>query len=73
MFRAFFGMLSFFKQGNIFNSALSVEGGQSDLTEVIKSEISYLAEFGSGWSTFIELRRKRVRIKTMATQLRKEN
>jgi hypothetical protein len=55
-----FGMLGFFKQGNIFNSALSVEGGQSDLTEVIKSEISYLAEFGSGWSTFIELRHRNI-------------
>ena len=55
-----FGMLGYFEQGNIFNSALSVEGGQSNLTEVIKSEASYLAEFGSGWSTFIELRHRKV-------------
>ena len=56
-----FGMLGYFEQGNIFNSALSVEGGQSNLTEVIKSEASYLAEFGSGWSTFIELRHRKVK------------
>ena len=55
-----FGMLGYFNQGNIFNSALSVEGGQNNLTEVIKSEASYLAEFGSGWSTFIELRHRNI-------------
>ena len=55
-----FGMLGYFEQGNIFNSALSIEGGQNNLTEVIKSEASYLAEFGSGWSTFIELRHRKV-------------
>tara|TARA_B100000780_G_scaffold180377_1_gene126486 strand:+ start:6288 stop:8735 length:2448 start_codon:yes stop_codon:yes gene_type:complete len=56
-----FGMLGFFNQGNIFNSALSVEGGQNNLTEVVKSEASYLAEFGSGWSTFIELRHRNIK------------
>jgi len=55
-----FGMLGYFNQGNIVNSALSVEGGQNNLTEVIKSEASYLAEFGSGWSTFIELRHRKI-------------
>jgi hypothetical protein len=55
-----FGMLGYFDQGNIFNSALSLEGGQNNLTEVIKSEASHLAEFGSGWSTFIELRHRKV-------------
>lgn len=56
-----FGMMSYFNQGNIFNSALSVEDGQSALTEVVKSEASYLAEFGSGWSTFIELRHRNIK------------
>ena len=53
-----FGMLGFFNQGNVFNSALSVEGGAVNLTEVVKTEVSFLAEFGSGWSTFIELRHR---------------
>ena len=53
-----FGMLGFFNQGNVFNSALSVEGGAVNLTEVVKTEVSFLAEFGSGWSTFVELRHR---------------
>ena len=54
------GMLGFFDQGNVFNSALSIEGSQQNLAEVRKTEGSFLAEFGSGWNAFAEIRHREV-------------
>jgi hypothetical protein len=58
-----FGMLGFFERENAFNSMLSIDSAQGNLSEVKKTEISFLAEFGSGWSTFIELRHRDITAK----------
>jgi hypothetical protein len=54
------GMMGFFDQGNIFNSALSLEGDQDQLSLITQSEGSLFIEYGAGLSTFIELRHRKV-------------
>lgn len=54
------GMMGFFDQGNVFNSALNLEGDQNQLALITQSEASLLAESGSGLTTFIELRHRKV-------------
>lgn len=57
------GMMGFFSQGNVFNSALNLEGDQTQLALITQSEASLLAESGSGLTTFIELRHRKVQPK----------
>ena len=54
------GMMGFFDQGNLFNSALNIGGAQNQLSMVTVSEASFLGEFGSGFTSFIELRHRKV-------------
>jgi hypothetical protein len=54
------GMMGFFDQGNVFNTALSLEGEQDQLSMITSSEASVLIESGSGLSTFVELRHRKV-------------
>jgi hypothetical protein len=54
------GMIGFFDQGNVFNSALNLEGEQDQLALTTVSEASVLIESGSGLTTFIELRHREV-------------
>ena len=54
------GMMGFFDQGNVFNSALNLTGGQTSLAMITRSEASFLAEFGKGFSSFVELRHRKV-------------
>lgn len=53
------GMMNFFEQGNSINSALQLND-QTRLTEVVRSELSLLHEFGSGWSQALEFRHRQV-------------
>ena len=57
------GMMGFFDQGNVFNSALNLEGDQNQLALITNSEINFLAENGTGLSTFVELRHRKVQPK----------
>jgi len=54
------GMMGYFDQGNVFNSALNLEGEQDHLALTTQSEASLLIESGSGLTTFIELRHRKV-------------
>ena len=54
------GMMGFFDQGNVFNSALTLTGGQTSLSMITRSEASFLAEFGKGFSAFMEIRHRKV-------------
>ena len=54
------GMMGYFDQGNIFNSALSVNGIQNQLSMVTTTEASFMGEFGSGFTSLVELRHRKV-------------
>ena len=43
------GMMGFFDQGNVFNSALNLEGDQNQLALITQSELNILVENGSGY------------------------
>ncbi|MEY3010642.1 MAG: hypothetical protein RLZZ314_1284 [Bacteroidota bacterium] len=53
------GMMGLFDQGNGLNSALQLND-QTRLTEITRSEISFLHEFGSGWGQSAEFRHRKV-------------
>ena len=53
------GMMGFFDQGNGLNSALQLND-QTRLTQVTRTEMSMLHEFGSGWTQSVELRHRSV-------------
>lgn len=53
------GMMGFFDQGNGFNSALQLDT-LNRLSEVTRTEASFLHEFGSGWGQFVEFRHRSV-------------
>lgn len=53
------GMMNFFEQGNGLNSALQLND-QTRLTEVVRTEVSLLHEFGNGWSQAFEFRHRSV-------------
>lgn len=53
------GMMGYFDQGNGLNSALQLND-QTRLTEVTRTEISWLHEFGSGWAQALEWRHRAV-------------
>ena len=53
------GMMSFFDQGNALNSALQLNA-QTRLSEVTRSEVSVLHEFGAGWGQALEFRHRTV-------------
>ena len=53
------GMMSFFDQGNGLNSVLQLNA-QTRLSEVTRTEISVLHEFGAGWGQALELRHRTV-------------
>lgn len=57
------GMMGFFDQGNVFNSALNLEGDQNQLALITQSELNFLVENGSGLSTFVEFRHRKVQPK----------
>ena len=52
-------MMGYFDQGNGLNSALQLND-QTRLTEVARTEISWLHEFGSGWAQALEWRHRAV-------------
>ena len=53
------GMMGFFDQGNGLNSALQLND-QTRLSEITRSEISFLHEFGSGWGQSVEFRHRSI-------------
>ena len=53
------GMMGFFDQGNGLNSALSLDT-MDRLSEVVRTEVSFLHEFGSGWGQSVEFRHRSV-------------
>ena len=53
------GMMGFFDQGNGLNSALQLND-QTRLSEITRTEISMLHEFGSGWGQSLEFRHRSV-------------
>ena len=53
------GMLGFFDQGNGLNSALQLND-QTRLSEVTRTEFSFLHEFGSGWGQAFEWRHRSI-------------
>ena len=53
------GMMGFFDQGNGLNSALQLNE-QTRLSEVTRTEMSVLHEFGSGWGQSVEFRHRSV-------------
>ncbi len=53
------GMMGFFDQGNGLNSALQLND-QTRLSEITRTEISMLHEFGSGWGQSVEFRHRSV-------------
>ncbi len=53
------GMMGFFDQGNGLNSALQLDT-LNRLSEITRSEISFLHEFGSGWGQSVEFRHRSV-------------
>ena len=53
------GMMGFFDQGNGLNSALQLNE-QTRLSEITRTEMSMLHEFGSGWGQSVEFRHRSV-------------
>ena len=53
------GMMGFFDQGNGLNSALQLDT-MDRLSEVTRTEMSLLHEFGSGWGQSVEFRHRSV-------------
>ncbi|MDG1674238.1 MAG: DUF5686 family protein [Flavobacteriales bacterium] len=53
------GMMGFFDQGNGLNSALQLDT-MNRLSEITRTEISMLHEFGSGWGQSVEFRHRSV-------------
>ncbi|MEC7653631.1 MAG: DUF5686 family protein [Bacteroidota bacterium] len=53
------GMMGFFDQGNLFNSAFNLRA-QNQLAMISMAEASFLGEFGSGFTSYIELRHRKV-------------
>jgi len=53
------GMMGFFDQGNGLNSALQLND-LTRLTEITRTEVSFLHEFGSGWGQSVEFRHRSV-------------
>ncbi len=54
------GMMGFFDQGNIFNTVLYIGDAQNRLSMVTVAEASFLGEFGKGFTSFVELRHRKV-------------
>ena len=54
------GMMGFFDQGNLFNSALNLGGAQNQLAMVSVAEASFLGEFGKGFTSLVEMRHRKV-------------
>ena len=54
------GMMGFFDQGNVFNSALNLEGAQNNLSMITQAEASFVGEFGKGFTSTVELRHRKV-------------